>query len=319
MVVGNQNLEWQNHNSIRQFPISADADVTDTSGSFVLPESFILALYLTHVSLNVDPGQFFVKTIGVYATGFSVVVGYQPADDSPAVPVASAQISRATHTAGDAYNLGGLKSTTYDFSDCRGRITIGDISDIDLQPAGLWQFTLDSGRLEADAIRPMIRGLTSISIANGDEVVGPLYDHIILRAGTNSRLDYAEVSGKAQITINAIDGAGLNADCVCGDQTAEPILTINGIGPDPAGNFNLLHDNCLNFEEIDNGLLLKDICSQSCCGCPELEKITQALEGFGAEANTIINFLTRLESSVDSMEMTVLSAKLGDRSCLENE
>lgn len=309
MPVSIRNLEWNNHNAQRAYPIAQDVSRWDESESFRIPNDFITGMTLPiHWGLSVEPAKFFISKIASYATGFSVTIGYA-ADDGD-IDIASALIARSAHTPYQVYNLGGIG----DFADSRGFITIGQFDGIDLQPSGMFEFTLETARLEVDVIRPHIRGVMSLQIQNGSELSDQLTGRIRLAAGTNTRLRVDNLSGDPIVYVDAIDGEGLTDSCVC-TTDRDPILTINGIGPDSDGNIQILGNACLEVSESGNILEFKDVCSEPCCGCEELEKITQALEAFGERATTLENFLVNLEARVTQMDMVVLGSRLGDRGC----
>ena len=120
------------------------------------------------------------------------------------------------------------------------------------------------------------------------------------------------------IVFDAIDGAGLNNNCICVDNSlGSCIQTIDQIGPTPDGDFTVLGSDCLTVQPITNGIQLVDSCSQPCCGCTELETVTQALAQFGAQATTLENFLVSLEARVTQMDQVVLGSTLGDRGCIQ--
>src|SRR3954469_14521824 len=80
MPLGLWNLNWLNLNSQRKYPLADDADAVSESGDFTVPDEFIVELDLAvHAGVDVQPSRFFVHYVGAYATGYSVVVGYQPA------------------------------------------------------------------------------------------------------------------------------------------------------------------------------------------------------------------------------------------------
>jgi hypothetical protein len=179
----------------------------------------------------------------------------------------------------------------------------------------MFEFTLDTARLEADVIRPHIRGVMSIQVQNGTELSKPLTGRIRIVAGTNTRIRVESPSGSnPKIIIDGLEGEGFTDSCVCSDE-AEPIRTINGIPPDSNGNFQFLGNQCLDIVEGDHILEFQDSCSQPCCGCKELEAVTQALEAFGDRATTLENFLVSLEARVTQMDMVVLGSRIGDRGC----
>lgn len=314
MPLGLWNLEWLNLNSQRFYPLADDDTATDTSGSFKIPNSFILELDLpVNAGMAVEPGRFLILNVGAYATGYSVIVGYQPTVGA-AVPVAAALIARQTHTPNTVYALGGIAP----FDDSVGKIIIGDLSEIDQQPAGFWTFDLDGARLEPDAIRPMIQGVSALILVNGTQKSAPLRGDIELIAGTNVSLVPVLIDGQdPQIIINAINGEGLNNPCVCEGDSAllPPIRRINGIGPTPEGDFELVPLDCVKLDPISHGLRISDTCSKPCCGCPELEKITAALAQLQQDAANVKQFADSLDSAVSAMNSTVLGSKLGDQGC----
>jgi len=313
MPLGIWSIEFTDHNSQRSYPLAAQASHRDVTDTFELPKDFVVGLSLPiHAGLDVEPAQFFIRKVGVYPNGFTVVVGYQPSAGGDPVDVANAMIARLAHTVGQDYSLGGVG----DFADTIGILRIGRLDNIDEQPAGEFHFDLEATRLETEAIRPMIRGLSSITVLNNNERSQRLYGDLVLRAGTNMSITPIVQSGQDPILqFNAIEGAGLPQDCVCGDTSANPIRSINGVTPDANGRIDLFGGSCVELETLSHGLRIKDTCSQPCCGCSELEVITAALEQLRQQAVTLENFLPALEASVTQMDLVVLGSRLGDRGC----
>jgi hypothetical protein len=312
-MLGLFNLEFINLNSQRRYPLADDVTTQDVTLSFTLPNSFILEIDLPVSSgVSVDPSQFFLQQLGVYGSGFVVVIGYQPAVGAP-VSVAIAQISRATHVPNNVYTLNG----TGNFADTQGKIVIGDLSDIDLQPAGIFNFAVTDTRLDSDAIRLMLRELTGLVVVSGGQSSQRVYGDVEFVADQNFQFSVVNTVGQnPQIHFSAISGEGTITPCICvDDQTAPPIRTINGISGTPGGDFFLLGGDCVNFTAMANGLTLNDTCSQPCCGCSELQVINQALQLFGSEKTTLANFLSQLAAEVSTMSLTVLGSRIADTGC----
>lgn len=317
MPVGNWNLEFLNHNSQRRYPLADTANGTDTSGSFTIPEDFIVELDLPiHAGLNVASGRFFIKRIDAYSIGYAVIVGYAPTDGDP-VDAATALIPRQTFATGTkniVFSLGGVSN----FADTVGKIVIGSLTGIDLQPAGSWFFEFTAGQLDPDAIRPIITGVSSIKLINGSQESAKFYGDVELVAGTNCQLVPVLVGGDlAKIRINFIQGEGSIEDCTCYGDAAltTPIKTINGVPPTTSGGFSFAGTTCLQIEPITNGIKFVDTCASPCCGATELERITQDLERLAQQATNIEGFLSRLQISVQTMDMVVLGSRLNDKSC----
>lgn len=318
MTIGIRNLEWQDHNGQRNYPFTAEASLQDSTGTFEIPADFIVSLYLAvHFGLNVDPAQFFLRSLSNYATGFGLVVGYNSSSEGP-VDVATANIARAAFVSGQSYRLTGIG----DFIDATGHVTLGSLDNLEDQPGGRFSFDFEDARLETDAVRPMIRGISSLRVDNNGELSDRITGPVTLVAGTNMRLTLVQAAGEdPQIVYDAIEGEGLSETCICEDDPdqAPALRTINGIPGTAEGDFTLLGNDCLVATGISNGLRLQDICSEPCCGCTELEIVTSQLEQFSRQATTLENFLVSLEARVTTMDMVVLGSRLGDRSCISCE
>lgn len=305
------NREWLNANSQRAYPLFEEATATDVTGSFVLPQDFLLELYLpVHAGLAVQPENFFIRSISVFATGYNVSIGYDDGTTDPPV-VATAVVAKSAHVEYDSYALPG----SGDFDDVIGKVVIGNTDAIDRQPSGQYFFDPAGGRLDPDCARPMIRGVSSIAVVNGSESSSRLYGDFEFVSGNNMQISVVSVGQVNQIRWDAIDGAGLTENCACEEDIGPPIRTINRIPPNPDGDFTLIGNPCLDLQGIANGINLIDKCSQPCCGCAELEKLTQELDQFGNQAVTLQNFMSRLQQEVYSMRDNLLASRLNSSGC----
>lgn len=320
MPLGIWNIQWLNQNSQRSYPLTDWATkrpigATDGDG-LELPDDFIVALYFpVHAGLTVEPSKFFLRDLGIFPTGYNISIGYD--DGSPTgLLVASVNVARSTHTENLSYAMAGMG----DFDDCVGSIALGKLTSIDRVPPGQYRFTPAGGALEVDCIRPMIRGISSLTVVSGSERSARLYGDIELVAGDNMRIVASNVnSGNPSVTFSAISGEGLNEECICDDaeDTGPCIRFVNGISPLPDGNFRLLGDECLEVVATDHGLQLKDRCSQPCCGCAELDALIRQIDRFADGVLTFQNFVSRLSSEVTQMGQIVLGSRLGDQGCIE--
>lgn len=311
MPIGNWNLQFLNHNSQRSYPLTERATKTDTSGTIRVPDSFILSLYFpVHSGLNISPEKFYLKSLLLTSTGYTITLGY---DDGASYPdVATVTVPRVTHVANRAYALAGID----DFVDSVGHVAIGRLDEVDALPPGLYVFAPAAGELEVDAIRPMIRGVQRLRIANGNELSAPIYGDVVLTAGANMRLAVTtNGNGETVITFSAISGANLNANCDCQvPETGACIRCINGVCSED-GNFTLNQGECMDISATSGGLLFSDTCAKPCCGCTELEALSTQIDRFADGVTTLQNFVTRLSSEVTQMSMVVLGSRLGDSGC----
>lgn len=309
-------LEWLNHNSQRNYPLTDGATGSDQTESFLLPRDFLIELDLPiHAGLNVDPARFYVRQLGVYPTGYSLTIGYLPSDGGDPINVATAMIARPTHVKNQSYNLGGVG----DYDDTNGKVVIGRLDNIDQQPPGFWTFEFEATRLDPDAVRPMIRGVSSLICVNGNQASAKLYGDVELVAGSNCRLVPIIAAGQDPIIrVDFLQGEGTIEECVCEGDTAQtqPVRRFNGQTPTAAGDYNIIGSECIQILPIVNGVKIVNTCAPPCCSCTELEKITTDMERLNSEVAAVIDYRRDLSAKVETMHTIVLGAKLGDRGCL---
>lgn len=319
MPLGHFNVENLNLNSQRRFPLADTADGIDATGSFKLPQDFLVALDLpVQAGMDVDPARFFIRNIGVYPTGYSVIVAYQPSDLSSPINVATALIPKQAHVQYAEYALGGMTP----FADTNGKLTVDKLTAIDDQPGGYWTFAFENGRLDPMAIRPYIRGVSGLVVVNNGQRSRVLRGIIEIEAGTNTQLVPIIASGEnPKIRINFIQGEGTVESCVCEGEArpTQPITSLNGIRPTADGDYTLVGGECIQITPIANGLRIENTCAKPCCSCPELEDVTRDLERLNTEVAGVNTFKDQLAASTETFSVIVLGAKLGDRSCLSCE
>jgi hypothetical protein len=318
MPLSQWNLEFLNHNAQRSFPLTADATSQDTTGSFRIPDDFIVGLDIAlSPAADMETGRFLIRQLGLFASGVQLVFAYD--NGVEVVDVASALVPFSAATSRNfVVGIGGLEP----FDDLTGKVVIGRVDTLQGQPTGLFEFDISGSRIEPQAIRPMIKAISSLRVVPAIGQGGSrLYGDIELVAGTNIQLSTVSTADETQIIISAIEGEGTVEPCICeGDAANIPcIKTINGIGPTADGNFNFIGDDCLTFSGIENGLTLTDSCCAPCCGCEELEAITRDLERFNAQRATLELFVNDLLTETTTFTTTVLGARLGDRKCLTCE
>ena len=313
----NWNVQWLNANSQRSYPLTDWATKTATENTdVVLPDSFVVALYFpVHAGLDVEVDQFFVRNLTIEPIGYTLSIGYNDGT-ADGILVGTVGIPVSTHEENRTYAIAGADN----YDDSVGQVCIGSLTEAALLPPGDYTFAPEAGALEVDAIWPEIRGISSLVVVNGGDRSPRIVGDIELVAGSNMSIVAALVGDETPtITFNAIEGAGLNEECVCdeGDVDGDCIRFINGIPPLADGNYRMLGDDCITLQPINNGFLMIDECSKPCCGCEELDALTRQIDRFADGVLTFQNFVNTLGSEVTQMSNVVLGSRLGDQGCVE--
>lgn len=321
MPIEHWNQEWLNANSQRRYPLADSASGADTGQAFALPDSLLLELSLpVSAGLEVRPEKFFLQKLALSDVGLSLTVGYDDGTITAGVAgvrAALAVVSLADHAEYDSYTLVGQD----DFQDSVGKLVLGRLDELRRLAAGRYLFLPSATPLEIDCFRPQLRGLSALVVVNGNERSERLTGDVELVSGPNCLLSLSQVDGSPpRIRIDALDGSGLTEECGC-VQTTTPIKTINGLPPDPSGDFVFEGKDCIEVAGASSGagggLSFTDTCARPCCGCPELEVITQALQRLEQGAASLEGFYSRLEGQVTQMNVVVLGSRLNEPTCQE--
>jgi hypothetical protein len=307
------NVEWLEQNELRNYPLYPDASGVDVSLTFTLPTEFLVELhFLLQGASDADPTLVYIKEIGVYSAGFVISLGY---NDGSARTIATAVVNGATHTEYSSYVLAGIG----EFSDCTGKVVVGRLDEINLQPAGRFTFNPVAGQLDPDCIRSFPRGVTGFLVDTGSGSTSVrLQGDITLIAGSNIRFTPVLLSGVYQLRIDAISGEGLNEVCACAGGLASgiPITSIAGVAPASDGSFSVLGDACLTVTPIANGLQLADVCSAPCLGCADAANFAAELSYLRDQLLSLQNFINNVSGEMNVMTQTVIASKLNDSGCV---
>jgi hypothetical protein len=296
------NLEWLSQNGQRKFPLADDASGQDVSGTGLrLPDDFLVdALIPVHADPTVDPAKFHILSVGVFGTGVTIVLGY----DGAAVGQGSLDTTAFVRN-----TLLVIECVT-PFADTVARLVVGGLTGV-RKFSGLFNFTLAAARLSPRVVVPDIRGVSALYLRNGAELTGPITGDVVFEAGANALLSLVPGAGTpadpSRIIFNAVQGAGLNIPCECGEDPARPcIKTVNAIGPAANGNFDLADDECVKLQAIANGLKVVETCAKPCCDCADLATVKQEAERIAVQINGLENLSHRLETAVTALESNLL-------------
>jgi len=286
------NSEWLNANSLRAYPIKEDcmAIPVNSAGSLMTDvriPNYLLVDFVLTMDLT-TPLRVYLKQL-VYVGNLITFGIYDEAD----VLIALVSVSTSAHVANAGYSIIG----TGTYSDVRGRVVLGNLDRLpeDL-PEGLYNFTLAQTEFETTTIRPDLRGVRSLQISDQGSTSVYIYGAVQLVSGNNVRLSYD--SGTNAIRIDAIGAEGLNEECACSGVTDVPVTKINGRSVD---DVQLVGDGaCITVTTNGNIITIADKCSKPCCGCPELEFITNSLKVLDTSVTNLQTYAMRLAERIDN-------------------
>lgn len=307
-MLGNTwNTEWLNSNAVRNYPLMDGADGIDQSGLFTLPDDFLVDFKLTiHNSGDIDITRFYISAIDVFGTSCVIKISYLDATDT-VVEVAEVAVVQDVNTKNQIYTFNGSEDSTL-FFDASGTLVVGSVEKV-YSHSGAYIFELVHTRLLPTTIVSDVRAITGVRVKGATGDLSELFQgDLILAAGANITLAIVADpdTGKNMIKISAAPNNDYLSDCLCdGNPLTNPILTINEQIPDENGNINIVSlSDCLTITN-DTNIKLEDTCSQPCCGCEELEVITEQLVEFKKELQDLERYAQSLQNAADQIRMVI--------------
>lgn len=288
------NQEWLDRNSSRAYPFKENMQrIPVGSGGTLIPDAQIPNYVIADLVLTVPgdaPARAYVSQIAIAGNLLTLILS-----DFDDTQIASLAVDTDAHTTYDGYNITGTGS----YSDVRGRIVLGDLSSLSSDIAeGVFTFTPAQTELEASVVRPAVRGVRSLKVNDNGAESDFIYGHVKLLAGSNIRLTY--LSGYNTIRIDALDGEGFSEECECDPAVGQNniVKTINGIAIEDA---EIIGDGeCVNVNTEGNKIVISDTCSAPCCGCPELEFITDSLKILETTMDNLQNYSQQLSERISN-------------------
>jgi len=274
------NLDYLNLNSIRNYPIKDGLGRVSNDKLFTIPNSLIVDMMLcssTALSLGLYISRIVLNSasllIEISSTG-SVFGTFQT----------------ALPNTNENFDLIMTPNST-NFPNASGVLTIGTIADTSELPFGEFLFDVASTELLMRVYNPVNVGVSWISFsdAKGNKSVLTGDVQIVGNSNIQFRLD------SGTVYIDAGENLGLNKSCV---NQPTPIKSINGVGPDSTGNFTLIPEQCVSIDPAQYGLLISDNCGSPCLGCPEINTLTNQVNGLEASIVDIRNFTHNLQIAI---------------------
>ena len=303
--------EWCDENAHRQFPLIDSASGKDTTGTMVLPQPFLVdAIVAIPVGRNI--AAVYIKSIITRRLYVDVELGY----DDGSVDFSFAWVRGIPHNASrnSSYVVEPTTQTDgtlKDFEIAGGALVIGDMAQVLDQP-GNWLFTLATANLIESRVMTGVACVQSMQVAS-DVLTGQL----TLRAGDNvsisTRLN--TTLGVTEIVVSAstgTSGAGFvldSDDAILAALTSlygDPIVSINGQGPDGSGNFQIGGEDCTNVATSGASISISNPCASPCCDKSMLQDVYGTLSQLNLRYAVLESYYQSIGLTLNEMQARML-------------
>lgn len=296
-----RHTDWLNENAYRAFPLADDS-------SRDIPHGLLVDMAMPVPMDLISPDTVFLRSLVGFGEG--VVLSFA-SSSAPDQILATATVFNVDHELNKSYVLVG----TARIDGAVGRVNIGLPSALQ-EASGLnldFSSTPELARVVPSAIRPAIRGLTSLSVFDADGgSAGALTGSINLRAGLNMSLS---VVGNTVVLSSGLLDSGIDqdSDCGCGFDEEAPrpcIRSINGVLPDSQGNVQISGSDNLDVVVGGGALQIDDSSTTPCCECDQVDVLYQAVQAVESEMSQLQTVNEQIRGRIDNMNAVLAAAAL---------
>ena len=303
--------EWLNANALRNYPFRENASRRDISGNFVIPNDLLVAAQI-NLSRDYVGGTFYVSKLIASENSVKIFISFLGSvQNSQPREIGSIFVSADEFSQFSYYAFSGQGED----SAVLGSLAIGNVSSTINTGLGEFSFDKDATPFEVNSQFVSVPALKTVEVYDGeDQLLYRATEVLKLKEGENIKLTYVTSPGDpyGSIRIDAIDGQNLISQSNCENLTdllPPCIRRINGVGPNQDGTIYLVGSDCIDVIDrpTANTLELSDTCSESCCGCIELQALTDALEKLKAQEEAIRNLINTTQSQQSELLANLIS------------
>lgn len=306
--------EWLNANSLRNYPIRENASRTDVSGSFTIPNELLVSAQFNYSRDYLD-GGFYISKVVVSDSSVRIFISFISSEENAVSrEIGSVNIFSDSFEKFSYFSFSGQGE---DFA-VLGSLGVGDISSTINAGIGEFLFESNATTFEANTQFVSIPALKTVEVYNADDQLLYRATEILkLKEGDNIKLTYlppqiGSSDPYGSIRIDAIDGQNLVSpnDCENVTEFLPPcIKKINGVGPNAEGTIFLVGSDCIDVLDLPTShtLELSDTCAESCCGCIELQALTDALEKLKEQEQTIRDLINSTQGQQSELLANIIS------------
>jgi len=298
--------EFANRSADSRYPLHPAATGVDDSGAFAIPNDFLVGLYLAvPADSGFVPSSFHIQKIIYTAARCSAIIGAS----TPTSTITLGQFDVIATAAESQIATYGYAFTTFTalpaYAEITGRLMIGGLDSLKLQPQGVYQFTALTAGISVDCVRPKLRHVSALEVVNASGQTFRLTGVVRLVGGTNANLRLAVEGGQRVVVFDAVDGSQLNDQMQCQQITSTQIKTLNGLPGNSEGEVTLIGSRCLEIAPQQQGLQLTNGCSEPCASCEEAQALKSLVDPFVTQVPTLASLINRIDMMVSQLQANI--------------
>lgn len=303
---GIRNREWLDLATDCRYPLKREATAKDFSGVFSIPDDLLAALHVSvPVDLQLNPLSCYISRVIYTPSVLTLIVSGTVAGGVVELLRADISLISAAQQIASSGCAIGFFSGIGLFGDLRGRVTLGRLDNLKLQPVGNYTFSAQATGIEADCIRPQIRHVAAIEVETNPDQFVRLTGTIRLRAGQNARFRVESEDGLPVVYIDAVNAAELNEQLECEEGSNPAIKRINGLSGNSQREILIDSSRCMEITAAEAALAFRNACSEPCAGCAETHALEQIIAPISNQLPTLASFIARLQASIDQQGQAI--------------
>ena len=308
--------EWLDQNQHRVFPLADDMSAEDVTGSYIIPTSFMVDMFLC-VPPGYDTTKFYVLNIVARRYSSDVCIGYNDGTIDVIVGyfrnIPFDQEINTTYTfEADVQTSASSKALEL----VTGVLVVGSMEAL-LSKPGHWTFDVTETAILSTRVTEGLAGVTSLTLEN-DIFTG----NIALKEGAGITItpSYDSVHDQTVITIAADLGAledlpiPLTSDAsIIANLTkmyGQPITSINGIFPTTDGDFTLKAIDCTKITPVTNGISIENPCSTPCCEKEVLDDVYDSIAQINQRYARLEGYYQNISRNINELQARMIALEI---------
>ena len=308
--------EWLDENQHRVFPLEDSMTGEDSTGTFRLPTSFIVDIFLC-APPGTDVKDYYLKALTVRNRTIDVEIGYDGDGDELTVGhITRIPMDTALNSVRDFEPASQDLAVNEPFTLMTGVLVVGTTVEVAEHP-GRWSFLSSTASFLSTRVTQGLACVSSLGL--GDDL---FTGNIALKEGSGVTLSpsYDAASGKTVITISADLGNLAELDAPLVDDASvlhnlthlygTPVTSVNGVPPDTDGNFTLQPLDCTELTSIQTGLSINNPCSLPCCDKTTLDDAYTSISELNLRYARMEGYYQSIGRNVNDLQSRMIALEI---------